>query len=422
MADGIATAEVWLWDHLVGAVAEDANGVITFEYSPDFAREGLEISPLKLPVSRLGPISFPDLARLEAFGGLPGVLADALPDRFGNAVITRYFTERGESARALSPVQKLLYVGKRAMGALEFRPPIKLAPTRAEQESLDVARLVEEARRVIEGTPDVAVLEIMRVGASAGGARPKALILWNPRTRVVRSGFATPHVGDQHWIIKFDGVGELNAPDMQPQPHHRIEYAYARVARAAGIEMPETFLLRDGPLAHFMVRRFDRRGRMRLHMHTLGGMQHVDYNQPGLFSYEQYLRTALELDLGYPQLEQAFRRTVFNVAMVNQDDHVKNFAFLMDRAGVWSLAPAYDLTYAKGRGFTRRHQMTLAGKAESMTTKDIVELGGRMSVRKSGKDIVQQVVAARADWKRYAEEAEVPPALADRIQSDFPSL
>lgn len=422
MAESIAITEVRLWDQLVGAVAEESNGVITFEYSPDFVRQGLEISPFKLPRSRAGPVTFPELARLEAFGGLPGVLADALPDRFGNAVIQRYFANRGEPDRALSPVQKLLYVGERAMGALEFRPAIKLPQTPGVRESLEVASLVAEARRIIEGSTDVALPEIMRVGASAGGAKPKALVLWNRTKGIVRSGFAKPRVGDEQWIIKFDGVGEFGAPDPKPQPYNRIESAYAGIAKAAGVATPETALLEERRLAHFMVRRFDRAGKSRLHMHTLGGMQHVDYNQPGLFSYEQYLRTVLELNLGYPAIEEAFRRAVFNVAMVNQDDHVKNFAFLMDRTGAWALAPAYDLTYAKGHGFTRTHQMTLGGKAEGITKKDLLALGKEMGIKRDGAHVVEQVVDARGQWKRHAEEAGVSNDLTDRIAAEFPRL
>jgi serine/threonine-protein kinase HipA len=422
VADAVALAEIWLWDRMVGAVAEDARGVIVFEYAGEFARQGLEISPLMLPLARRGPATFPELARLEAFGGLPGVLADALPDRFGNAVIRKYFTDRGEPDRALSPVQKLLYVGARAMGALEFRPAVELAATAAERESLEVARLVAQARRVVEGATDVAVPEIMRLGASAGGARPKALILWNRAKREVRSAFARRHVGDEHWIIKFDGVGELEAPDPKPQPYNRIEFAYSRLARAAGIAMPDTLLLQERRLAHFMVRRFDRAGDARLHMHTLGGMRHVDYNQPGLFSYEEYLRTVLALNLGYPALEEAYRRAVFNVALVNQDDHVKNVAFLMASDGRWSLAPAYDLTYAKGAGFTRAHQMTLGGKAEGITRGDLLALGAAFGIRHDGAPVVEQVLAARAGWKARAREAGVAAALADRIAAQFPRL
>ena len=415
MADQIAVAEVWLWDGFVGAVAEDVHGAVAFEYAPEFARLGLEISPIKLPLSQSGPVTFPELTRLEAFAGLPGVLADALPDRFGNALIRKFFADRGETDRALSPVQKLLYMGQRAMGALEFRPAIKLRTKRAEQEALQVAQLVAEARRVVGGVVDVAIPQMMRVGSSAGGARPKAIVLWNRVTNEIRSDFAEARPGDERWIMKFDGVGDLGAPDFTPRPYNRIEYAYSGMARDAGINVPDTFLMEERRLAHFMIKRFDRDGDRRIHMHTLGGMHHVDYNQPGSFSYEQYLRTLLQLNCGYAALEEAFRRTVFNIAAVNQDDHVKNFSFLMDTTGTWTLAPAYDLTYSKGLGFTRVHQMTLANKSSGITRQDLLQLGKAMGIKHAGEHLVQQVADSLATWETHASEARVPAADAVRI-------
>lgn len=412
MAEIAVVAQVWIWKHFVGAVAETHDGQITFEYDPAFARTGLDISPFMLPPSRQGPVTFPELHRVEAFAGLPGVLADALPDRFGNAVITKYFTDRGRPEDALRPVQKLLYVGKRAMGALEFRPPIRMERA-AERESLEIAALVEQARIVVEGRPEAAVPEIMRVGASAGGARPKALVLWNRSDRAIRSGFAKPRAGDEHWIIKFDGVGELDAPDPTPRPFNRIEHAYARLARDAGLEMPDTDLLEERRCGHFMVKRFDRVGNTRLHLHSLGGLHHVDYNSPGAFSYEQFLRTILRLGLGYPALEEGFRRAVFNVVGVNQDDHVKNISFLMDEHGAWRLAPAYDLTYARGEGFTKAHQMTLNNKVAGFTRQDLLALGASMGIKRDGADVIDQVVAAMGKWAEYARDAKVP---GDRIK------
>lgn len=419
MAEPVALAEVWIWDTFVGAVAEESTGTVTFEYSPEFARRGLQISPIKLPLSRTGPITFPELNRIESFAGLPGVLADALPDRFGNAIIQKYFTAKGRPNAAMSPVQKLLYMGKRAMGALEFRPAVRLPATPAERQSLEVASLVEQARRVVEGRTEVAIPEIMRVGASAGGARPKAIILWNHGKGEVRSAFAKPRAGDEHWIIKFDGVGELDAPNPHPQPYNRIEYAYSRMARAAGINLPRTYLLKERRLAHFMIERFDRVDDRRVHLHSLGGIQHVDYNAPGHFSYEQYLRTVLTLNLGYEALEEAFRRAVFNLSAVNQDDHVKNFSFLMDEAGTWRLAPAYDLAYAKGRGFTRMHQMTLAGKSDGFTKEDVITLGAKMGIKNDGARIIEQVGDGLDTWERYAREAEVPAERIEFIASAF---
>jgi len=418
MTEIAAWAEVWLWGGRVGAVVEADDGMITFEYDPAFRARGLEISPLMLPVATAGPVSFGELHRLAAFEGLPGVLADALPDRFGNAVIRKYFADRGRPADALRPVQKLLYMGDRAMGALEFRPPMTIRRP-AEHAPLEIAELVRQARVVVEGRPDASIPEMMRVGASAGGARPKALILWHPATNVVRSGFAPPRPGDEHWIIKFDGVGELGDPDETPRPFNRIEHAYARMARDAGITTADTRLVEERGFAHLLVRRFDRVDGRKLHLHSLGGMHHVDFNLPGAFSYEQFLRTMLRLGLGHPALEEAFRRAVFNVVAVNQDDHVKNVSFLMDPDGTWRLAPAYDLTYARGAGFTRLHQMSLNGKRTDFTREDLLALGGSVDLRRHGADVMDGVLAAFAGWEGYAAEAGVPAERVSAVRKAF---
>ena len=414
MAESIAYAEVWLWNNYVGAVAEEEDGKITFEFFPGFLKLGLEISPLRLPLSTAGPVTFPELHRLEAFEGLPGVLADSLPDRFGNAVIKKYFSDRGRPYAAMSPVQKLLYIGKRAMGALEFRPPIE-ARSRREREPLEIAELVEQARIVIEGRPEISIPEMMRIGASAGGARAKALILWNKSTGKIRSGFARPETGDEHWMIKFDGVGELGHPDSTPKPYNRIEYVYSQLAQEAGIEIPETTLLEENKNGHLLVKRFDRDGTSRKHLHSLGGMHHVDFNEPGLFSYEQFLRTILTLNMDYPVLEEAFRRSVFNIVAVNQDDHVKNFSFLMTEDGRWSLSPAYDLTYSRGAGYTRHHQMSLNGKRDDYSKTDLLALGGKMGINRDGKDILEEVVEVMSRWPRYASDVDIPYDKIDLI-------
>jgi serine/threonine-protein kinase HipA len=414
MGEFVAAAEVRLWGRQVGAVAEDSDGAIAFEYSDDFRTSGLEISPRHLPLSRRGPVSFPGLQRLEAFQGLPGALADALPDRFGNEVIKVWFAGQGRPDAALSPVQRLLYIGRRAMGALEFEPAIALPRTAAIDEALELASLVEAARRVISGRIDVAVPEIMQLGASAGGARPKAVIRWNPGSNEVRSAFAPAQPGDEPWIIKFDGVGELDAPDPKSRPFNRIEYAYNQMASAAGLQAATAHLLEERRLAHFMTRRFDQVDGQRLHLHSLGGIDHADFNTPGAYSYEQYLRVILELGLPPAAIDEGFRRMCFNIAAVNQDDHVKNFAFLMSPDGKWHLAPAYDLTFASGAGFTRHHQLTLAGKRDNFTRADLLAVGDVFGLRSRGAPLLDQVLDAVADWPTYARAAKVP---TDRIKA-----
>ena len=423
-ANDYAVARISLWGQSVGAVSEDRQGRVVFEYDEDFRRSGLEISPVHLPLTAAGPREFPALRRSPAFAGLPGVLADSLPDAFGNAVIRRYFEERGTPDAALSPVQKLLYVGSRAMGALEFRPALDGAMTLPVTEALEVARLVEQARRVIEGDTTVVVRELMQVGGSAGGARAKALILWDRERNRARSAFAPREAGEEHWIIKFDGVtdgtgGPRVREDTRPGPFGRIEYAYSRMARVAGLDIPESHLLIDREYAHFMTRRFDRVGDGRLHMHSLGGLQHVDYNERGAFSYEEYFRTIRFLGLGQPAVNEAFRRMAFNLAAVNQDDHVKNLAFLMDREGRWHLAPAFDVTFARGNEWTRTHQMTLVGKDDGFMRADLLAVGDKMDVPERGAAILEEVETALGHWEREAAAVDVPTDWRARIGESF---
>ncbi len=420
MADIVALAEVRLWDQRVGAVAEDAGGTITFEFSPSFQSTGLEVSPITLPLSTTGPRQFPELRRLEAFLGLPGVLADALPDRFGNAVIRRYFEQRGTPDRALSPVQKLLYLGDRAMGALTFHPA--LDRSMPEQDApLQLSALVKEARAIVEGNPDVAVSDIIHAGSSAGGMRPKALVWWNPATAKVRSGHAAPEPGDEPWIVRLDGVGAVNSQGSEPgaarapMPCMRVEHAYTLMARHAGLHVVETRLLADRSYRHLLVRRFDRNDDGRMHQHTLGGMRHIDYNEPGMLSYEEYFRTVLRLRLDRPSLDEAFRRAAFNIAAINQDDHVKNLSFLMGRHGEWRLSPAYDNTCARGEGWTRVHQMTLAGKRSGITRRDLADVANRFGI--DAAPILDRIDAAIDQWPRFAGEAEGPSSTVKSIQA-----
>jgi len=416
-----ALAEVRLWGRTVGAVAEDDAGRIVFEYDPAFRRSGLEISPRHLPLSLTGPVTFDELRRKESFRGLPGVLADALPDAFGRQVIRAYYTARGQEERALSPVQHLLYVGERAVGALTFHPAEAGGLASAEEEALDLARLVADARAILQGgSPTVAVPEIYRIGSSAGGMRPKAVVQYDPADGSVHSAFAPPRAGAVQAILKFDGVGPDAPPGEigRPQSYNRVEAAYARMARDAGLHMAEvTVLETDGGYCHVLVPRFDLGAEGvpggRLHQHTLGGLLHVDYNEPGASSYEEYLRTILSLGMPQAAVNEGYRRAVFNVVACNQDDHVKNLSFHMDPDGRWRLTPAYDVTFAGGSGYTARHQMRLADKLSEITRADLSELGRRFSVRDAA-EMVERARAAVADWPRYAAEAGVP---ADTVRS-----
>ena len=421
MAEVLAFAEIRLWDQTVGGVAELEDGQIVFEYAPGFRTSGLEISPIHLPLSTRGPVRFDELLRKEAFRGLPGVVADALPDAFGKTVIRAYFTARGEVSKAFSPVQHLLYVGTRAIGALEFQPAETIPSRAAEAEALEIAALVADARRIIAGDPDVTIPEIYRIGSSAGGMRPKAVVLYNPGQGTIRSAFADPAPGDVPSILKFDGVeDEEEAARLgEPQPFNRVEAAYARMARAASLDVVDVTALesQEGHV-HLVIPRFDAPEAVPLHQHTLGGLLHLDYNDPGASSYEEYFRTMLKLGLPPANLVEGYRRMVFNVLAINQDDHVKNLSFHMDPSGAWSLTPAYDLTYAKGRGWTATHQMRVADKRRDITYDDLEGVGRAFGIRAPSR-IMEEVREAVARWPEFAREQDVPVDVIRRIQKEL---
>lgn len=421
MAEVIAQVEIRLWGQRVGALVELQSGPLVFEYAEEFRRSGLEISPLHLPLRLEGPLRFDELRRSRAFDGLPGVLADSLPDAFGNKVIRAYFASRGEEAAAMSPAQRLLYVGERALGALTYHPAREIPVRAAELQALEIADLVRNARRIVEGAPDVAIPEIYRIGSSAGGMRPKAVVLFNPTTREIRSAFAEPVPGDIPSILKFDGVGDGSPTDElgRPLPYNRVEAAYARMARQAGLETSDVQMLEEDGYAHLMIRRFDiTPDGGRLHQHTFGGLIHVDYNQPAASSYEEYLRSILELGMPYAALEEGYRRAVFNVLAVNQDDHVKNLSFHMDRSAEWRLTPAYDLTFAKGRGWTAQHQMQLQGLTSGIQSKHLVGLADELSVTRPLR-ILEQVRDAIGSWPTLAAEFGVPAEDIRRIKGEL---
>jgi serine/threonine-protein kinase HipA len=367
-------------------------------------------------------VSFVELRRKDSFQGLPGVLADALPDAFGRQVIRAYYTARGKERLALSPVQHLLYVGERAIGALSFHPAETVGILGAEQTALDLAGLVADARAILQGgEPDVAIPEIYRIGSSAGGMRPKAVVQFNAATRKVYSAFAPPEAGAVQSLLKFDGVGD-GAPigEMgRPRPYNRVEAAYALMAREAGLDTVEITLLETKRgHAHLVIPRFDITPDGRLHQHTLGGLLHVDYNEPGTSSYEEYLRVILSLGMPQAAVTEGFRRMVFNVLARNQDDHVKNLSFHMDRGGVWRLTPAYDVTFAVGSNYTARHQMRIRDKVAGITRADLLEVAQEFSIH-SASEIIERVETVVGSWPQYAARAGVP---ADSIKRVTESL
>lgn len=399
-------AEVRLYGRRVGAVGELPSGGIVFEFDDEYRRSGLDLSPVRLPRNRRVH-QFPELLRVESFQGLPGVLADALPDAFGRRVLRSFHTARGRITRDLSPVQSLLYVGRRAVGALEFEPADEPQSRIRDVEALEIAALVEGARRAISGDLDGNLSEIYRVGSSAGGARPKAVVLWNPETNQIRSPFQDEHDGDIHAILKFDGVGPDATPHRLggPLPFNRIEAAYARMAREAGIDVVEVtpYFTEEG-LCHLFIPRFDRvrskrhsgrRAIQKVHQHTFGGLLHLDYNSPGTSSYEELFRTIQGLGMGSGSVDEAYRRAIFNILAVNQDDHVKNTSLHLLPTGEWRLTPAYDLTFASGSGFTSQHQMRFADRTSGFTLPDLVKVGRDFGVRDPAGVIDRIHVAVR---------------------------
>ncbi|MDH5378223.1 MAG: type II toxin-antitoxin system HipA family toxin, partial [Gammaproteobacteria bacterium] len=375
------TAEVRLWGETVGALAWlDTRGYAVFEYTPEFLTKGWDISPLHMSVEDAlrgdATFSFPALNR-EAFMGLPGLLADALPDKYGNNIIDAWLARQGRNAQDFSPVERLCYMGKRSMGALEFEPS---AVKKFESPvAVEIAELVTLAQSIMRERAQLnvalgedeqsnadALQDILRVGTSAGGARPKAVIAMNA-TGDVRSGQCELPDDFDYWIIKFDGVSDLELGE--PKGYGRIEYAYYLMAKAAGIKMAECRLLEENGRAHFLTRRFDRVAGKKLHMQSLCGLAHYDFNQAGAYSYEQAFTAMRILRLSKSEAAEQFRRMVFNILARNQDDHTKNISFLMDESGAWRLSPAYDVTYAHNPGgqWTLLHQMTVNGKRDEFT-------------------------------------------------------
>ena len=422
-------ARIELWGRIIGAVSlDEAREVAAFQYDADFARSGIEVSPLSMPLSER-VYEFPALSR-AAFHGLPGLLADSLPDKFGNALIDAWLATQGRAPDSFSAVERLCYTGSRGMGALEFAPALGPKPRKASK--IQVDSLVRLASEVLTHRSDLmghfhdagqerALRDILRVGTSAGGARAKAVIAWNRETNEVRSGQITAGDGFDYWLLKFDGVaGNKDKEQEDPKGYGAIEFAYHLMAKAAGIEMSECRLLEENNRRHFMTRRFDRLpGGAKLHMQSLAALAHYDFNQAGVYAYEQALLAIRHLGLPMAAVEEQFRRMVFNIVARNQDDHVKNIAFLMDRQGEWSLAPAFDVTYSYNPAgtWTGTHQMTLNGKRDGFSLADFDACAkAAMMKRGRAKAIVAEVLAAVERWQEFTAEAKLTEEVSDKIR------
>jgi serine/threonine-protein kinase HipA len=422
MYQAVDVISVRAWGELVGAVGFDpASGYYAFEYAPGWRRKGIELAPLQMPIAQAIHL-FPLLPE-ATYKRLPAMLADALPDDFGNALIDAYLAREGVAKAAITPLDRLAYMAGRGMGALEFKPsrgPRNIKPT-----AVEIADLVTSSRDALSGKfegdreIEAAIMNLIQVGTSAGGARAKAVIAWNAQTNEIRSGQLKTPPGFDYWLLKFDGVGsdsELGAGGF----YGRIEYAYSLMAAAAGISMTECRLLEENHRAHFMTRRFDRQDGDRLHMQTLCAMAHLDFKQIATHDYSQFFQTIKSLGLPESDLIEGFRRMVFNVLAANCDDHTKNFSFVMDSSGTWRLSPAYDVTHAYNPEgiWTYQHLMSVNGKFKNISWSDMEQAGERFGIP-SKREVYSQVAAALARWPEFAEAAKLPQQHAAQIQKDF---
>ena len=424
----VDVAEIKLWGEMVGAVRWDAQQQLTtFQYSPAFLKKQWDISPIKMPTTEGSRIfSFPELRKgkndnVDTFKGLSGLLADALPDRYGNQLINLWLAKSGRLADSMNPVEQLCFIGTRAMGALEFEPA-QIAP----QNSFDIeiSSLVEAAHKMLSKKEQLdtnlnddeekALIEVLKVGTSAGGARPKAVIAYNEKTGAVKSGQTTVPKGFEHWLLKLDGVSD--AQFGETLGWGRVEYAYYLMAKDAGITMMECKLLEENGRAHFMTKRFDRDGNTKHHIQTWCGIQHYDYNNLYGYSYEQLFQTMRVLRLPYPEAEEMFRRMVFNVLATNYDDHTKNFSFRLKQGKSWELSPAYDVCYSYDPTniWVSQHTLSINGKHKQITQGDLMTIAKVNNIKK-GEAIIKAISKVVANWNSYAKKANVKEQLTQTI-------
>jgi len=426
----VDVAEVIIWGELAGAVRWDQERALAyFQYDNKFLTRKWDLAPIKMPISNGNRIyGFPELLTAknnpeDTFRGLPGLLADSLPDKYGNQLINTWLAENGRAPDSMNPVEKLCFIGIRGMGALEFHPAHFKKATYTF--SVEIESLVELSNKILNRRHNFhtnlnanekdAMKAIMRIGTSAGGMRAKAIIAFNEKTGEVRSGQTRVPKGFSHWLIKLDGVNDEQL--RSPKGYGRIEMAYYLMAIDSGIEMMESRLLEENGRAHFMTRRFDREGPdIKHHIQTFCALQHFDYKEVLSYSYEQLFQTMRLLRLPYPQAEQMYRRMVFNVLANNCDDHTKNFAFRLKKDGVWELAPAYDISYSYDphSQWVSQHALSVNGKRKNISENDLLTVAKSMNIKKAGK-VIRQINEVIKNWPAYAEETKVNPQKRDAI-------
>lgn len=420
--------KVKLWGTTIGYLLQEENGMVGFQYDEDFIPSGIEVSPIKMPLSNK-TYHFPTLAE-ETFHGLPGMVADSLPDKFGTIVIQRYLESQGRTLDSLSIIEKLCYTGKRGMGALEYEPAQEII---ACDDHINIDALTKLASDILSAKEDFHIegndklmSQLMESSSSVGGARAKTLIAWNPITNDIRSGQIDAGKGYEYWLLKFDNIKNNKDKDSAPDDNEytRIEYAYYLMAKSCGIDMSECRLYKENGSAHFMTKRFDRKTETgeKLHMQSLCALAHMDFNIPRKYSYEEAFYIMKALKLPYSDTLQLFKRMVFNEYARNFDDHTKNISFLMDKRGVWRLAPAYDITfsYRKDSIWVSSHQMLINGKSEDITEEDLLIVATIAGIKKSdARKSIQDVLEAVSNWKSFAQEAELSERNIMKIQEQL---
>jgi serine/threonine-protein kinase HipA len=428
------TAFVKIWGALAGAVAwDERTGIATFEYDADFKKRNWDLSPLKMPIQSARNIfRFPELKQdrnspLDTYKGMPGLLADVFPDKYGNQLINMWLAQNGREPNSMNPVEMLCFIGTRGMGAMEFEPAALKESKRTF--SIEMDSLVDIAKKMLSEKSSLktnlkkededAMMEILKIGTSAGGARPKAVIAYNEKTGEVRSGQTNAPKGFEHWLLKLDGVSDIQFS--ASSGYGRVEMAYYNMALACGIIMMPSMLLEENGRAHFMTKRFDREdGDIKHHIQTLCAINHYDYNAVNSFSYEQLFQTMRELMLTYPEAEQMFRRMVFNVISRNCDDHTKNFAFRLRKDAQWELAPAYDVchAYQPNHQWVSQHALSVNGKRKGISKNDLLLVGKSISC-KHAATIIDEIEDTVLNWKKFANEVGVSSKLSAAIDASI---
>jgi serine/threonine-protein kinase HipA len=421
----VDVAKVNMFGMPVGTFRWDERyNVARFEYDSSFVGRGLEPSPLMMPVQEGRVYSFASLDR-ETYKGLPGMLADSLPDTYGRALFDRWLALTGRTSS--NPIETLCFLGKRCMGALEFEPAMDF--TYDPNALFEIDSLVKVARDALtektsfgvnlNDDKKAAIAEILRLGTSAGGQRAKAIIAYNKETGEVRSGQVEAPAGFNYYLIKLDGVS-ATVGFKATGNHGRLEYSFYKLAKACGIEMTDCSLIEENGRAHFLTQRFDRNNGKKIHLQTLCGIAHFDYRIHRAYSYEQAFNVMRALRLPYSAAQEMFRRMVFNVVVRNQDDHTKNISFLMDEDGIWRLSPAYDMGYAynpKG-GWTATHQMSINGKFDDITRQDLMTFAHQNNIKDAAM-IIDEVSEVASQWPDLAAECGVPKTVTDTIVSNM---